>query len=373
MLTFFSSSAEFAQDQVDDVPGKHESLADYIQNEKRSSLYKGLNSETEKQYALQMSTSWDGWTGAGQEEVSLRYWQSDQTFRGPDANMVDGYKGIYEHLADTVRQDVKSEILLEKEVVAVTLSEDEGSISVETRSTANEGTAAKHESYDAAFVVCTLPLGVLQKRPPKFTPSLPKRRLDATARLGMGLLNKIILTYSTCFWPEDEAFFTLLPSKVSEAFLPILKNRALFAQNYKPIKGQNTLVFYCGAAFGEEFEKHTDEQIRDGMHAVLSHHFGDQPNFPKEGPQKIIVTRWLEDPYSCGAYAYIRPTPHGSKEEYTPYDFNELSRPLWDDRLFFAGEATDSDHYATVHGALITGRREAGRILAKIELEAMDG
>ena len=373
MLTFFSSSAEFAQNQAKYIPGEHESLADYIQDEKRSTLFKGLKSEKERKYAVQMSSSWDGWTGAGQEEVSLRYWQSDQTFGGPDANMVDGYKGIYEHLAKTVKEDSNSNILLEKEVVAIALSDDEETITVETRSTASSDSAKPHtESYEAAFVVCTLPLGVLQKRPPHFSPALPKRRLDATARLSMGLLNKIILTYPSCFWPEDEAFISLLPSKVSESVLPMLKDRALFAQNYKPIKGLNALVFYCGAALGEEIEKHSDEKLKEGMHALLKHHFGDQPNFPHQGPEKIIVTRWLADPYSCGAYSYIRPTPKDSKVEHTPYDYNELARPLWDDRLFFAGEATDSDHYATVHGPLITGQREAARILAKIEQDEME-
>lgn len=372
MLTFFSASAEFAQNQLDSVPEKQESLGDYILNGKRSALFQGLKSEEEKRYARQLSTSWDGWAGAGQGEVSLRYWQSDQTFRGPDANIVDGYRGIYEHLAHIVREDKRSECILEQEVVAIKLSEDEEGITVQTRSTAGLASTGESSCFEASFVVCTLPLGVLQRRSPTFKPSLPKRRLDATARLGMGLLNKIVLTYSTCFWPEDEAFFSMLPSKVSEGFLPILKDRALFAQNYKPIKGKNTLMFYCGADFGAELERHSDEEIKAGMHSILKHHFGDQPGFPHEGPKEIFVTRWLEDKYSCGAYSYIRPTPAGSEAEYTPYDFNELARPLWDDRLFFAGEATDSDHYATVHGALISGRREAARVLAKIEQEQIE-
>ena len=32
-------------------------------------------------------------------------------------------------------------------------------------------------------------------------------------------------------------------------------------------------------------------------------------------------------------------------------------------RLFFAGEATDTDHYGTVTGAMMAGSREGGRIV----------
>jgi monoamine oxidase len=317
-----------------------------------------------------MRTRWDGWTGAEQKEVSLRYWQSDITFGGPDAVLVNGYKGVYEHLSSIVRRDQGSEILLQQEVVSIALAEDKSSIAIET--VAPSSSDDDRQTHNAAFVICTLPLGVLQTRPPVFSPPLPKRRLDATARIGMGMLNKVVLSYPTCFWPEQEPMLTFLPSKVSEAFMPILANGALFAQNYKPITGKNVLVFYCAADFGKEIEELSDEEIKVGLHSILQHHFGDQPDFPKAGPEHIIVTRWQSDPYSCGAYSYVRATPANSQEPYTPFDFSELARPLWGDRLLFAGEATDYAHNACVHGPLITGRREAARILAKVEELAME-
>lgn len=270
--------------------------------------------------------------------------------------------------------------MLGKEVTAISLADDGDSIDITTRpapsaniaSGGDPHTAADgQERFSAAFVVCTLPLGVLQKRPPAFSPALPKRRIDATHRLGMGLLNKIVLTYSTCFWPPNESFITLLSSEASVAFLPLLKDRALFAQSYKSITGKNTLVFYCGASLGEAVEKLSDEEVSKGMHAILRHHFGSEPGFADAGPESIIVTRWLADPFSCGSYAYCPTTDPSATDLTTPYDFAELARPLWDDRLFFAGEATDVDHYATAHGPLITGQREARRILDKMEALAL--
>jgi monoamine oxidase len=40
-----------------------------------------------------------------------------------------------------------------------------------------------------------------------------------------------------------------------------------------------------------------------------------------------------------------------------------LAKPL-EDRIFFAGEATSGDHYATAHGAFTSGQRAAREALA---------
>jgi polyamine oxidase len=204
-------------------------------------------------------------------------------------------------------------------------------------------------SFTGEYVVCTLPLGVLKQRPPKFSPPLALRRKEAIDRLRMGLLNKIIVTYDMSFWPKDQPFLSFLPSQASAAFLPTLKSRALFAQNYRPITGTNTLVFYLGSYTGAAMEKLSDEDIKDGIHNVLKHHFGTEQNFPKDGqgPSSIIVTRWLSDPYSCGSYSYIRPAKGGEAPVPTPYDFAEIARPAWGERLYFAGEATNADHYVS--------------------------
>jgi monoamine oxidase len=57
-----------------------------------------------------------------------------------------------------------------------------------------------------------------------------------------------------------------------------------------------------------------------------------------------------------GAYAYV---PLGA----TPQDFDALAEPVAN-RLFFAGEATHRQYPATVHGAFLSGVREAERIAA---------
>jgi monoamine oxidase len=73
----------------------------------------------------------------------------------------------------------------------------------------------------------------------------------------------------------------------------------------------------------------------------------------------MVLAAWLHnwhtDPYSRGAYSYMRV---GGNEGPA-----KLARPL-KRTLFFAGEASDSEgRTGTVHGAIATGRRAAGQVL----------
>ena len=71
-------------------------------------------------------------------------------------------------------------------------------------------------------------------------------------------------------------------------------------------------------------------------------------------PKGSVVTRWMSDPHTRGSYSNL---PVGSSYE----DYDTLAEPIAD-RLFFAGEATNRVHSATVHGAFLSGVREASRI-----------
>ena len=67
---------------------------------------------------------------------------------------------------------------------------------------------------------------------------------------------------------------------------------------------------------------------------------------------------WAEDPWARGAYSWI---PVGGLDAPVA-----LATPLAG-RLFFAGEATDTaGDPGTVHGAMTTGERAAGEIIAAL-------
>lgn len=56
-------------------------------------------------------------------------------------------------------------------------------------------------SFDA--VIVTVPLGVLKQETITFEPSLPRSKLDAITRIGMGTLDKLYLEFEEPFWDED--------------------------------------------------------------------------------------------------------------------------------------------------------------------------
>ena len=82
------------------------------------------------------------------------------------------------------------------------------------------------------------------------------------------------------------------------------------------------------------------------------------------------MTRWRSDPWARGSYSYVSTSASGN-------DYDILSCPVTSSgeqsslsettsapppRLFFAGEHTIRNYPATVHGALLSGIREAARI-----------
>ncbi|XLR25445.1 hypothetical protein HN51_038677 [Arachis hypogaea] len=72
-------------------------------------------------------------------------------------------------------------------------------------------------------------------------------------------------------------------------------------------------------------------------------------------PVAHVVTDWGRDPFSYGAYSYVAIGASGE-------DYDLLGRPV-DNCLFFSGEATCKEHPDTVGGAMMSGLREAVRII----------
>lgn len=72
-------------------------------------------------------------------------------------------------------------------------------------------------------------------------------------------------------------------------------------------------------------------------------------------PIQTVCTRWGGDPFSLGSYSNVAVGASGD-------DYDILAESVGDGRLFFAGEATTRRYPATMHGAFLSGLREAANM-----------
>jgi len=199
-------------------------------------------------------------------------------------------------------------------------------------------------AFTAPRAIVTLPIGVLRSGAVKFDPALPASKVSAISAMRMDVLQKVYVRFAKPFWPEDvEIFGRIAPASGKGEFVSLV-NVAFYAK--EPI-----LMFFNAGTYARKVEEMTDGAVADLATKHLREMFG--ASVPT--PEACLVTRWGRDPFALGSYAHL---PVGTK----PSDRKALAAPV-DDRLFFAGEATESDYPATVHGALLSGRREARRIL----------
>ena len=199
-----------------------------------------------------------------------------------------------------------------------------------------------HGAFHADYAVVTVSLGVLRSGAIAFEPALPTWKSDSIDRMKMGLLNKIVLNFDHVDeWPIEEESLGLMSPEDCED-LTIINN--------EPSNGSKTLITFAAADFARRLEGDSDAVQVDRVMSALRAAYGE--DFPD--PNGYLITRWHQDPLTLGSYSYLTPGA-------TPDDRNRLAMPVAD-KLFFAGEATNAAYPSTVHGAYLSGIREADRI-----------
>ncbi len=255
---------------------------------------------------------------ADADELSLRWFSSEGQFKGPDVLFPGGYTQLSQHLAKGL------DIQQDTEVSRISYGGSE--VRIET----SKGTVT------ADKVIVTVPLGVLKAKTIAFDPALPDHKRHAIDVLGFGLLNKVVAMFDEPFWPKATPMIGLVGANQP---VTDLVNGLMFA-------GTPLLVGLRGGEAAWSREKLTDAEAIDELITAL--------NAPQ--PTGSIVTRWGSDPYARGSYSFIAA---GS----SPDDMDALAEPAGE-RLMFAGEATNREWFGTVHGAYLSGIREAERILS---------
>ena len=305
------------QAQSDDLPA----VAAYTRVMRRRGLNESRAREVDWHVRLCTRDDWGGY----RRTLSGRYWDEGyQVYGYGDSAFPDGYGVLAQRLAEGLSIDLNARVTeVTHAARGVTVA-----------------TADAELKADAAIV--TLPLGVLKSGAVRFRPALPRAKRGAIGRLAVGCLAKLALYYDEPFWPREPYVFGFADG--ANAMAPTLVVN-LWVTHRLPC-----LVFVAGGELGQALERWPHEKaVRWGVDA-LRRMFGRAPS-----PARVLRSAWTLDPFARGAYSHVAV---GS----TPADFDALAEPVGQ-RLLFAGEATCRQHWGCVHGAYVSGLREAARLL----------
>ncbi len=189
-------------------------------------------------------------------------------------------------------------------------------------------------------IVITVPTNVLASGSITFTPPLPEAKQTALAQLPMGSCEKVFVPLRGAPLSEDEHVF-YFSSVSSEDACHLLVHP--FGRPYA--------TGYFGDRAAREIADMGNAGASDAVRSALVGVFGSAA---ASSVGDGNVTQWGRDPFSQGAYSYVEPGNRGAREV--------LAQPLAE-RLFFTGEATYAAHYASVHGAFLSGQNCAAEIL----------
>ncbi|KAJ1296487.1 hypothetical protein BS78_01G304600 [Paspalum vaginatum] len=276
------------------------------------------------------------------KSVSLPYWNQDDVyggFGGAHCMIKGGYDTVLQSLAKGL------DIRLNHAVTEVLYGPEESGASCKDGKHVKVSTSNGSEFIGDAVLI-TVPLGCLKAQTIKFSPSLPDWKLSCINRLGFGVLNKIVLEFPVVFWDDSVDYFGATAEETDS------RGRCFMFWNLRKTVGAPVLIaLLVGKAAIDGQNISSDNHVNNAM-VVLRKLFRDA-SVPD--PVASVVTNWGLDPFSRGAYSYVAVGASGR-------DYDILGRPVAN-CLFFAGEATCKEHPDTVGGAILSGLREAVRVI----------
>lgn len=196
-------------------------------------------------------------------------------------------------------------------------------------------------TIEGRTALVTVSTSVLAAGNIRFDPALPDWKLEAATGLPLGLANRIALLFDDDILGDGRA-----------------QGLAVFPENEVPIsysrEGERLLVGHVGGRHAWWLENAGPAAMVDFAMAGLVQALGSNV---RERLVNNTVTAWGGDPFIRGSYSYALPGKADQRAK--------LAEPL-EDRLYFAGEATSPDHFATCHGAYLSGIAAAEAIARQL-------
>ena len=257
-------------------------------------------------------------------KLSSKYFYDDEQFGGEDVIVTNGYDKMTDFLAQGL------DVRLNTRVSSVDYS------------TAKVKVVANGNVFEADYVIVSVPLGVLKNGAIAFSPALPNDKSTAISKTNMGNVNKFLLVWNTAFWDINRQYI---------GYTPETKGKFNYFLNVKKFAPINALMTFAFGDYATVTENMSDGSVVDEIMLHLKNIYGS--NIPN--PNGLLRTKWSQNINAYGAYSYAT---NGT----TTADFDTLAKAV-NNRLFFAGEHTSRDYRGTVHGAYLSGIREADKII----------
>jgi monoamine oxidase len=222
--------------------------------------------------------------------------------------------------------------------------------------------AASGAAVHARAAVVTVPLGVLQSPPDaagalRFDPPLGKAKQMALAGVAMGQVTRIVLLFREAVWSEEQlASRTGLPTDLLTFLHGASTDFPVWWTAYP--SRVPVITGWCGGPRAATLSSLPFAELTRRAVRALAAQLHVGASRLEERLVHAWSHDWNRDPYARGAYSYQVVGGDGAVPA--------LARPLAG-RLFFAGEATDTEGATgTVHGAIASGRRAARQVNAAL-------
>ncbi len=191
----------------------------------------------------------------------------------------------------------------------------------------------------ARAVVITASTNVLADEVIAFDPPLPLWKREALAAAPLGAVNKIAIRFSGDVLRGDA------PNRF--AFTSAGDGTAYWLRPFDtPVA-----IALLGGPLCRDLARQGHEASLEYVREQLASMFGSAI---RSSVAAVGYAMWTDEPFVRGSYAGMLPGQGHRRDD--------LALPVGD-TLFFAGEATVPDHFATAHGAYASGRVAIDRIL----------
>ena len=243
--------------------------------------------------------------------------------------VVDGYGTLVARWA--------ADVPVQLNTAATTIRWDNSGVSVETR----RGT------LHAKYAVIAVSTGVLGSGDIRFLPELPAEKGQAIEALPLGNYNRIRLVVDRHLFADD----------VPERMVTEQSGNPPMQLSVRPY-GFDCVIGIVAGRYADWLERAGPGAGREAVTRALCELFGENMRNQIRSDRQ---SAWRGNAFVRGAYSTSAPGQFHQRAV--------LSQAI-QNKLFFCGEATSTDHFCTCHGARMTGERVAQEIQSAIGVKS---